>query len=67
MPATSAWSRRRCPLLVKDSHRPVPYFVRIRTAEPARGTEPLRQRLHDSATALYLARHVEQPPLRYAA
>ena len=42
-------------LLVKEPHRPVPYEVRIRTAEPSLG-ENLRQRLIDSAKTLYLAR-----------
>jgi hypothetical protein len=43
-------------LLIKDLGRPVPYVVRLFTTEPARGTEPLRKRLEDSAKALYLAR-----------
>lgn len=47
-------------LLIKEDHRPVPYEVRIRTAEPSRG-ENLRQRLLDSARALYAAR-VETTP-----
>lgn len=42
-------------LLIKELHRPVPYEVRIRTAEPGHG-ENLRQRLIDSAKTLYLAR-----------
>ncbi|WP_136683013.1 hypothetical protein [Falsirhodobacter xinxiangensis] len=42
-------------LLIKEPHRPVPYEVRIRTAEPSLG-ENLRQRLVDSARTLYLAR-----------
>ncbi|WP_045388543.1 hypothetical protein [Falsirhodobacter sp. alg1] len=42
-------------LLVKDEHRPVPYEVRIRTAEPTQG-ENLRKRLLDSASNLYRAR-----------
>jgi len=54
-------------LLVKDQIRPVPYIVRIFTVEPARGPEPLRQRLHDSAKALYLARFAPEPVLNRAA
>ena len=43
-------------LLVKDDRRPVPYTVRLRTAELAHGTTPLRDRLIASASALLLAR-----------
>ncbi|WP_128255115.1 hypothetical protein [Falsirhodobacter deserti] len=42
-------------LLIKEEGRPVPFEVRIRTAEPSIG-ENLRQRLLDSAKALYAAR-----------
>lgn len=42
--------------LVKDDHRPVPHWVRIRTTEIARAPQPLRQRLIASAKALLLAR-----------
>jgi len=42
--------------LVKDSLRPVPYVIRQRTAVPARGTTPLRERVVTSAHALLLAR-----------
>ncbi|MGP3696525.1 hypothetical protein [Rhodobacter sp. NSM] len=52
-------------LLIKDSARPVPYVRRIFTTEPARGSLPLRQRLIDSATTLFRARH--EPQLQRAA
>ena len=39
-------------ILIKDAARPVPYEIRIRTAEPAHGPD-LRARLLASAEALY--------------
>ncbi len=52
-------------LLVKDSSRPVPYIRRIFTVEPARDDEPLRQRLLESAAALYLARFAPVPEVQF--
>ncbi len=52
-------------LLVKEDHRPVPYEVRIRTAEPSHG-ENLRQRLIESARNLYIARIEGQGPVERA-
>ncbi|MCE6961144.1 hypothetical protein LAZ40_19120 [Cereibacter sphaeroides] len=52
-------------LLVKDAARPVPYVRRIFTTEPARAARPLRRRLIESATTLFLARH-EAPLVRAA-
>ncbi|MDN5785792.1 hypothetical protein [Pseudorhodobacter sp.] len=43
--------------LVKEEGRPVPRQIRIRTAEPAQGSTPLRQRLIASAKGLLIARH----------
>ncbi len=42
-------------LIVKEDGRPVPFEVRIRTAEDSHG-DHLRERLIDSAKSLYLAR-----------
>lgn len=53
-------------LLVKENGRPVPFEVHIRTAEPSVG-ENLRQRLLDSAKALYAARIEGERSLQRAA
>jgi hypothetical protein len=46
--------------LIKDENRPVPYWVRIRTTELARASQPLRVRLIASAKALLRARRPAQ-------
>lgn len=53
-------------LLIKDDWRPVPYIQRIFTVEPARGPEPLRERLEHSAKALYLARQTSLPEMAFS-